>query len=48
MNKFLNDNWRDIFEEMKPVLFDTYAKIFKNLMNNVFTKIPYKNLFLDG
>lgn len=45
MNNFMNENWKDIFAEMKPVVDDTCGKVVKNIINNVFAKIPYKDLF---
>lgn len=46
MNKFLNENWEAIFDEMKPVIDEAIGEIVKNIINNVFAKIPYKDLFI--
>lgn len=46
MNKFLNENWEVIFDEMKPVIDEAIGEIVKNIINNVFAKIPYKDLFI--
>lgn len=45
MNEFLNENWRDIWGELKPVVEEAFAQICKNIINNVFTRMPYKDLF---
>lgn len=47
MNLFLNENWETIFTEMKPIIDDAVGEIVKNIINNVFAKIPYKDLFVD-
>lgn len=47
MNAFLNENWKIILMEMEPVIDDAVGKIVKNIMNNVFAKYPYKDLFLS-
>lgn len=48
MNKHLNDNWRSIFDEMKPAIFKTLGDVQSVVMNNFFSQIPYRKLFLDG
>ncbi|CAG9861419.1 unnamed protein product [Phyllotreta striolata] len=40
MNVFLNDNWRQIASEIKPVLEDNIAMIFKKFANKIFHKYP--------
>lgn len=48
MNLFLNDNWQDILKELKPVTKDAFGKIFMSIINNVFAKLPYKDMFLEN
>ncbi|XP_060517811.1 protein takeout-like isoform X2 [Cylas formicarius] len=45
MNLFLNDNWKSVSKEIKPVLEDTIAKIFKKFSNKIFHKYPIRVLF---
>lgn len=45
MNQFLNDNWSEIYDELKQGVFDALGSIFTNLLNNVFLRIPYDQLF---
>lgn len=40
MNLFLNDNWRNVANEIKPVLEDTIADIFKKFSNKIYHKYP--------
>lgn len=48
MNNFMNEHWKDIFTEIKPVVDDTCAKVIKNIVNNVFAKFPYNDLFASN
>ncbi|KAL3282200.1 hypothetical protein HHI36_005394 [Cryptolaemus montrouzieri] len=40
MNLFLNDNWKNVANEIKPVLEDTIAGIFKKFSNKIYHKYP--------
>lgn len=44
-NAFLNENWNDIFQEIKANIFDAFALISEGTVRNVFNKVPYKELF---
>ncbi|XP_017780986.1 PREDICTED: protein takeout-like [Nicrophorus vespilloides] len=44
MNLFLNDNWRQVSNEIKPVLEDTIASIFKKFSNKIYHKYPLEIL----
>jgi len=47
MNLFINENWRDILKELKPSIQDTISQILQNIINRIFAKIPYDDIFLD-
>ena len=47
MNRFIKENWKSIFDDMKPSLFEAFGGVFKNLMNKVFKTVPYDEMFLD-
>lgn len=47
MNTFLNQNSNDIFSEIKPTFVKDLGLIFKDVMNKVFKRFPYNELFLD-
>uniref|UniRef100_A0A336LPE9 CSON015406 protein n=1 Tax=Culicoides sonorensis TaxID=179676 RepID=A0A336LPE9_CULSO len=47
MNTFMNDNWKQIWPELQPIVEDSIAYILKDLMNNIFTNIPYNDLFIE-
>lgn len=44
-NKFLNENWQDILNELKVNLFDAFGQVVESLINSAFAKVPYKDLF---
>lgn len=46
-NLFLNENWQDIFKEIKQNIFDAFTLIAENVLKNVFNKVPYKDLFSE-
>lgn len=46
MNRFLNDNWKDIFGELRVPIQNSFAEVVKNTMNSVFMQTPYKKLFV--
>lgn len=47
MNQFLNDNWVEIYDELKQGIFDALGTVFTNLLNNVFLRIPYDQMFKE-
>lgn len=46
-NSFFNENWRDILKEIKPAVASAVADIYETLINNVFSSIPYDDMFLS-
>lgn len=46
-NLFLNENWEEIFNELKRSIFDAFGLIMQNIINSVFRKIPYNELFAN-
>lgn len=46
MNEFVNANWRDIYEEMKPGISKATGLVVKSMINTFFTKYPYADYFL--
>lgn len=47
MNLFLNENWRDILMELKPAITFAVEEILKGLINRIFMKVPYDEIFLN-
>jgi hypothetical protein len=47
-NKVLNENWKEFFEELRPILRDTFGAEFLQYTNHLFHKIPENELFLES
>lgn len=45
MNRFLNENWEDILKELKPAIVDAFAQIFSSIVNSVFSRVSYEEIF---
>lgn len=45
-NAFLNENWLDILNELKPVLTRTIGEIYRAIATPIFAKFPYEDLFI--
>lgn len=48
MNLFLNENWEDILKELKPSITEALSQIFSALINAVFAKVPYNEIWNDS
>lgn len=46
MNRFLNENWRDILNELKPAVTFAIEEILKGIINRIFLKVPYDEIYL--
>lgn len=46
VNKVVNDNWRDIFYEIKPDLEKSISEVITALIKPIFDEIPYEDFFL--
>ncbi|XP_013099138.1 protein takeout [Stomoxys calcitrans] len=46
MNRFMNENWEAVFNELKVGYAKSFGKIFKELSNRIFEKIPMDTIFL--
>lgn len=47
MNQFLNENWMDILNELRPSLSETMSQILIGLVSGTFSRIPYNEIFSD-
>ncbi|KAL3270740.1 hypothetical protein HHI36_021265 [Cryptolaemus montrouzieri] len=47
INNVLNENWREVYEEVAPGYGDVYSAAFMNIMNKIFSKVPLPELFLS-
>ncbi|RZB54430.1 JHBP domain containing protein [Asbolus verrucosus] len=47
INSVLNDNWKEVFADVKPSYEDAFGKIYFSIFNNVLSKVPVNELFGD-
>lgn len=47
LNTFLNENWKDILEELRPSLSETISQIIVSVVSGTFSRIPYNEIFKD-
>lgn len=45
MNVFLNENWKDILDELKPAVVEAFSQIFASIINSIFSKLSYDDVF---
>ncbi|XP_063224139.1 protein takeout-like [Bacillus rossius redtenbacheri] len=46
MNVFLNENWREVFTEVKPVLSEAMRTVILQILDQVVTTVPYDQLLV--
>lgn len=46
-NQFINDNWKEIFNEQKPSIFNSFARTIEQIMKHIFDKISYGAMFVE-
>lgn len=44
-NLFLNENWQEVWPEIRKSVFSAFSQIADNVLNNIFAKVPYDELF---
>lgn len=47
LNTFLNENWREVWNELQPSIHVAIAEIVKSVLHTVFKKFAYEDLYLD-
>ncbi|EDW83384.2 uncharacterized protein Dwil_GK22344 [Drosophila willistoni] len=47
MNRFLNENWEVVFNELKVGYAKSFGIIFRGLSNKLFEKVPFDSIFLS-
>lgn len=45
-NRFLNENWSDVINEMKPEIENSTGIVTGNVIKAVFDKFPYEEFWL--
>lgn len=47
VNLFINENIREVFDEIKEAAFVVIADLYSKVLFPVFEKVPYKQLFKE-
>lgn len=47
MNVFLNENWIELLNELRPSLSETISQITVNVVSGTFARIPYNDIFAE-
>lgn len=48
VNKVINENWREIYAELKPDLEKNVGDVIKSIMIPLFDRVPYQEFFLQS
>lgn len=43
--KFMNENWKEILEDLKQTIVDGFGNVFSSIINHVFSNFPYDEVF---
>lgn len=46
-NQFMNENWKELFHELKPSIRKSFGKLYHNILDSVFNNNPYHELFVN-
>jgi hypothetical protein len=47
MNKFINENWRTVLQELGPSTYDALGLVAHKIIIDAARTVPYKDIF-DG
>lgn len=47
MNIFLNENWRELLNEMQPYFEGAVTAVFASMAEQFFSRIPLNQIFID-
>jgi len=47
MNVFLNENWRELLNELQPAIEEVFGSAFKEIGQNFLNRIPENQVLLD-
>lgn len=46
MNKFINENWREILDDLKETIVDAFGSVFIKIINHVLNTFSYSEMFI--
>lgn len=47
INKFLNENWMNVYNDIRPAVEETVSAVITNIVSNFAKKVPFKEVFLS-
>lgn len=47
MNVFLNENWRELINELQPAIEDVFAVAFQGIIQQFLNRIPANQIIVD-
>ncbi|XP_054726279.1 protein takeout-like [Anastrepha obliqua] len=47
LNEFLNQNWRDVWNELQPSIHVAIAEVIKSVLQTLFKRFAYEDLYAD-
>lgn len=47
MNKFINENWREVLAELQPTIEDVFGAVFTKIGQEFLNRVPYKQIIVD-
>lgn len=45
MNEFLNENWKEAYRAVSPPIFEGFAQVVSQIINNIADFLPFDALF---
>ncbi|KAK9504239.1 hypothetical protein O3M35_010614 [Rhynocoris fuscipes] len=46
MNRFLNENWKEVTNELGPAVGEAFSDIFRLLLTRIAAQVPYDEIYL--
>jgi len=46
-NRILNENWQQFWEDLRPSLEETFSAILQQFSDEIFSRVPEEDVFLE-
>ncbi|BES95606.1 Hypothetical protein NTJ_08415 [Nesidiocoris tenuis] len=46
MNRFLNENWKEVTKELGPAVGQAFSDVFRLLLTRIASQVPYEEIYL--
>uniref|UniRef100_A0A0A9X583 Protein takeout n=1 Tax=Lygus hesperus TaxID=30085 RepID=A0A0A9X583_LYGHE len=47
MNRFLNENWKDVTKELGPAVGQAFSDVFRLLLTRIAAQVPFEEIYLN-